>query len=41
MNVCVVQPGYSLDYRMSDKLYDWEMNMMLEELMEVLRQPLI
>ena len=28
MNVCVVQPGYSLDYGMSDKLFEWEMDMM-------------
>ena len=28
MNICVVQPGYSLDYGMSDQLYEWEMDML-------------
>lgn len=28
MKVCVVQPGYSLDYGMSDQLYEWEMDML-------------
>lgn len=41
MNVCVVQPGYSLDYGMSDKLYEWEMNMMdkCDESMDIIVFP--
>jgi len=41
MNVCVVQPGYSLDYGMSDKLFAWEMDMMdkCDESMDIIVFP--
>lgn len=41
MNVCVVQPGYSLDYGMSDQLYEWEMDILdkCDESMDIIVFP--
>ena len=41
MKVCVVQPGYSYDFGMSDKLYQWEMDMLnqCDESMDIIVFP--
>ena len=41
MNVCVVQPEYSFDYQESDRLYQWEMEMLdkCDESMDIIVFP--
>ena len=41
MNVCVVQPEYSFDYQQSDRLYQWEMDMLdkCDESMDIIVFP--